>query len=92
MTTQHTKGPWYMNEHISGWSSVIAPNGYAVCDLTDCDNDKDNARLIAAAPELLEALEMVRDADNDCHLDGLPTIPSIARAKIDAAIAKARGD
>jgi hypothetical protein len=32
---------------------------------------------------------MVRDADNDCHADGMATIPAIARAKIDAAIAKA---
>jgi hypothetical protein len=47
--------------------------------------------LIAAAPELLAALEMVRDADNDCRLDGLKTIPPSARAKIDAAIAKAEG-
>jgi hypothetical protein len=47
--------------------------------------------LIAAAPELLEALEMVRDADNDCRLDGLPTIPLDARAKIDRALAKAEG-
>jgi len=47
--------------------------------------------LIAAAPELLAALEMVRDADNDCRLDGLPTIPPCARAKIDAAIGKASG-
>jgi hypothetical protein len=50
-----------------------------------------NARLIASAPELLEALLMVRDADNDCLTDGLPTIPSMARAKIDAAIKKAEG-
>ena len=39
--------------------------------------------------ELLEALVMVRDADEDCKRDGLPTIPSSARAKIDAAISKA---
>ena len=53
-----------------------------------CESEAD-ARLIAAAPELYEALVMMRDADNDCHADGLPTIPSPARAKIDAAIAKA---
>jgi hypothetical protein len=47
--------------------------------------------LIEAAPDLLEALVMVRDADEDCKRDGLPTIPSAARAKIDAAIAKAEG-
>lgn len=40
---------------------------------------------------LIEALEMVRDADEDCKRDGLPTIPEIARAKIDAALAKALG-
>jgi hypothetical protein len=50
-----------------------------------------NARLIAAAPDLLDALEMVRDADDDCYKDGLPTIPKPARLKIDAALAKARG-
>ena len=42
--------------------------------------------------EMLETLEMVRDADNDCKLDGLQTIPQIARSKIDAAIAKAKGE
>jgi hypothetical protein len=48
-------------------------------------------RMSAAATELYEALVMVRDADDDCHSDGLQTIPRIARAKIDAAIAKAEG-
>jgi len=34
-------------------------------------------------------LRMVRDADDDCREDGLPTMPPAARAAIDAAIAKA---
>ena len=51
-----------------------------------------NALLIAAAPDLLHALEMVRDADNDCVRDGLQTIPPIARKTIDDAIAKATGE
>jgi hypothetical protein len=55
------------------------------------DESEANARLIAAAPDLLAALVMVRDADEDCHRDGLPTIPGPARGKIDAAIAKATG-
>jgi hypothetical protein len=50
---------------------------------------EENARIISAAPDLLEALIMVRDADEDCKRDGLPTIPNPARWKIDAAIAKA---
>ena len=36
--------------------------------------------------ELWETLEMVRDADNDCHKDGLQTIPPAARKAIDAAL------
>ena len=43
----------------------------------------------AAYPDLLAALVMVRDADDDCRRDGLPTIPGPARGKIDAAIANA---
>lgn len=51
------------------------------------------ARLFCTAPELLEALTMVRDADADCVRDGLPRwCTDVARAKIDAAIAKAEGE
>jgi hypothetical protein len=50
-----------------------------------------NAHLIAAAPDLLEALTMVRDADEDLMRDGVPGMPWPARRKIDAAIAKAEG-
>lgn len=46
-------------------------------------------RLMAAAPDLLHALEMVRDADEDCIRDGLKSMPATARAVIDSAIAKA---
>ena len=48
-----------------------------------------NMHLVSAAPELLEALVMVRDADDDSGKDGLPRIPGAARSKIDRAIAKA---
>lgn len=44
-----------------------------------------------AGPALLEALVMVRDADDDCIRDGLPRIPNLPRAKIDAAISRATG-
>jgi hypothetical protein len=40
----------------------------------------------------VDALEMVRDADEDCKRDGLTTMPPIPRAKIEAALAKARGE
>lgn len=48
-------------------------------------------RACNAHDDLLEALTMVRDADEGCKRDGLSTIPDMARAKIDAAIAKATG-
>lgn len=32
------------------------------------------------------ALMMVRDADEDCKRDGLPTIPPVARSRIDTAL------
>jgi hypothetical protein len=68
----------------------LTPHNYHPCgwDAAKAETDA-NARLIAAAPELLEALRMVRDADDDCHKDGLSTMPPAARATIDAAIAKA---
>lgn len=102
----HTPGPWTAAHNGYFWdirserdgliSDACASNSiYRNGDLIPRNEAEAiavaNARLIAAAPELLEALEMVRDADNDCIADGLPTIPEIARRKIDAAIAKARG-
>lgn len=56
------------------------------------DEQRANATICAAAPDLYEALEMVRDADNDRIADHGTGMPSIARAKIDAAMAKARGE
>lgn len=81
---KHTPGPWRVN----GQKSVRGPNLEYIAN-ANWKNGEANARLIAAAPDLLEALIMVRDADDDCKSDGLPTIPSIARATINAAISKA---
>lgn len=46
----------------------------------------------SVVPELLNTLEMIRDADNDCQKDGLPTMPAPARQRIDSVIAKAKGE
>jgi len=40
---------------------------------------------------LAGTLEMVRDADEDCHKDGLQTIPVVARCRIDQALATVKG-
>jgi hypothetical protein len=103
--SKHTPGPWVfeyrdgkhpLNDcNGSRIDGLWATNGeFILGDVTGWDGgyfgpNEANARLIAAAPDMLEALEMVRNADNDCKNDGLPTIPQAARDRIDRAIAKA---
>ena len=88
--SKHTPGPWdWQRPFRRNLAKCLSGGGRPLLrciDVSDAD-----ANLIAAAPDLLEALVMVRDADEDCKRDGLPTIPPAARAKIDAAIAKAEG-
>jgi 2-oxo-4-hydroxy-4-carboxy--5-ureidoimidazoline (OHCU) decarboxylase len=91
MSTQHTPGPW----HISG-STIKGPHpkdpqnrlrlvAETVFDKgTWIDETRANARLIAAAPDLLEALQFVMTA----HGEQLDT----AFAQAHAAIAKATGE
>lgn len=89
-----TPGPWSLRVTGAHWNNPKLQNieinygtdGECICDTV---YEIEDAHLIAAAPELLEALIMVRDADNDCVKDGLPTIPAPARSRIDRAIAKA---
>jgi len=53
----HTPGPWYLNPR--GW--VVQSTGDIVTRIECSYNKEANARLIAAAPELLEALEGVEE-------------------------------
>ena len=89
----HTPGPWRVGRkgavvadhpipEMGGSDAVEYYGGHCVAEsITDR-----NAPIIAAAPEMLEALYMVRDANRD-----EPHIPPPALAVIDAAIAKAEG-
>ena len=62
---QHTPGPWYLNSR--GW--VVQSTGDIVTRL-ECSNNKDwDARLIAAAPELLAALAGCADALREAGKD-----------------------
>ena len=75
----HTPGPWI----ISGWA-IRMSDGHRLASF-DMMPDKDDARLIAAAPELLEALEtFVSEADD-------PPDRQRAYKLAKAAIAKAKG-
>lgn len=76
--------------HVDEFGDIRDAAGLRLLNINPVIVDIHMARIFAAAPELYEALEMVRDADDDCLRDGLPTIPPMARAKIDAAMWKAR--
>jgi len=107
MEIKHTPGPWRIsgyNENMGYPEPVIAGmvNGctayVAVC--IECQGmDDANARLIAAAPELLEALIEVTatlawNAHGECRAihDG-PIMPSSQAIEVArAAIAKAKGE
>lgn len=57
--SQHTPGPWSVVKDRFNNSQVYAENRNILDDLPIADNiiEKANASLIAAAPELLEALQ-----------------------------------
>jgi hypothetical protein len=93
MKTKHTPGPWH---HVGdglvyaepSFDDIEAP---LVCDATEegwmgpNDEERANAQLISAAPELLAALQALSDyfgADTDNGLDELLTQ---ARAAISRA-------
>lgn len=96
--SKHTAGPWHVVEGDE-WTSDIAtgePNTMLVRTVASVNNRRDEAKankhLIAAAPDLLEALEEFRAAfsvDYEYFFNG-----RMAAAVVDAerALAKARGE
>ena len=89
---KHTPGPWEWDEYYTGLDGA---NGQGVLIYSDYEGmsihgetvaqAESNAHLIAAAPELLEALEKARQWMEDCGAQY--RFPP----EIDAAIAKAKG-
>ena len=90
--SKHTPGPWAY-ENYRGTVHVFIDNEGgtpSICKLVG--NDKDaNARLIAAAPDLLEALEYYVEKVADLSRYGV-MIETSLREKAEAAIAKAKGE
>lgn len=93
----HTQGPW------TCFPKFDTPNLYAVYDKDEnffddgsinCSTQRANAHLIAAAPELLEALENALNVLAGIATGDLKTIerdsPAIIKAR--AAISKAKGE
>ena len=88
---KHTPGPW-VAEDYAGAGSVpwyVVPHDHkgTIAALTGLDAEA-NARLIAAAPDMLEALQALVSANNST--DGMAMRK--AWGKADAAIARATGE
>jgi hypothetical protein len=104
--TKHTQGPWTFEpgvEDREGFFDIWFDQGGCGATIAEYVGEEANARLIAAAPDLLAALEHSRqfvmtwrfeyaDKPRTEHNDAQRYRIDSALAKIDAAIAKARGD
>lgn len=89
MKSQHTPGPWAVQKSSNpkngtAWRDIVSLGGEFSPAYVGEALDRD-AALIAAAPDLLNALKMVLDDPN--ALDGRPRTYEI----VCAAIAKAEG-
>ena len=107
-TAQHTPGPWHIGEGIYN-GNIFAKNGrqkfyhdgcssrQAVCTIRHgwkAEEDNANARLIAAAPQMLEALRAALEAIGDTYdaRDAAGTEGEQLRDQIAEAIATATGE
>ena len=91
MNTKHTPGAWSASGTAVWSDKQLVASVYG--DDPDCKPDermKANARLIAAAPELLEALKLCAGVCAGETLNKRTLVLALCRAR--AAIAKATGD
>ena len=93
MTTQYTPGPWkFYDDSNDGKTNriEIVAIGKTVARIYHSVPEEDipNARLIASAPELLEALRLAEAA----FIFGANMNMTVVLRKIRAAIAKATGE
>ena len=90
MRTAHTPGPWFYNRDEGGMHGhVISTGDYIICDLPEAGDGaaphtEANARLIAVAPDLLEAAVLVTERWESGDL-------AEAVRMLDDAVAQAKG-
>ena len=106
MTSKHTPGPWFyawVGENGDHFLHISSPTG-EICDLpmfrygdlppsmVNATREA-NARLIASAPELLEALKAVSNAANVCAAkdEANANYWFAIQRQVNQAIAKAEG-
>jgi hypothetical protein len=89
----HTPGPWEWSEDARELPEIFAPSGDALAEVYKApgsDGARANARLIAAAPDLLEACEgMLAILEGSSKRSG--GWEGAFADSVRAAIAKARG-
>lgn len=92
---KHTEGPWEVIDPPEGLPVIFDKEGFSeiahICVPENAEPPEiyANARLIAAAPELLEALIMAKQLIN---ANTLLDAGNPANIKIEAVIAKAKGN
>ena len=67
MKTAFTPGPWNIGKSYTDEIAIRERQGGCVAVACAMPEEESNARLIAAAPELLEALQQILDADGDLN-------------------------
>ena len=71
--TSHTPGPWEVFASHAGLYVIDSAEQGAICKIEWCLEDEANARLIASAPRLLDALKRLCEEfgvdDNGTHRD-----------------------
>lgn len=95
MKTQptHTPGPWHINKIGRGYG-VFTQDTHQVAGIIGLTSERDeaNARLIAAAPELLEAAKKLSALLHELHKEEDPEyLPAPELDDLDLAIQKAEG-
>lgn len=105
MTTEHTPGPWTVASNgddgarvnafaTVAWCPTSAAFGVDGSQVISADEAEANARLIAAAPELLAACEVFIEAERRAEVNGREGfgLYTEAMSAARAAVAKARGE
>ena len=88
--SKHTPGPWEAEKTSGAYVVCEVTEGWSVVPMNADPNKyspEDDARLIAAAPDLLEALELA-----DAMLSGANMNVKVVERKVKAALGKGKGE
>lgn len=96
----HTPGPWSLERDYNGVPEFVFGGDTCVCDFGIEAPKPEDARLLAAAPELLECLQHIQGIVSESqgvagwHLNGqIASWDELGlREEIDGVLAKVRGE